>query len=74
MCDYKETDGSFASIRDRLQALVNVAPRTDGVNTTAWRLEKMECAVMATFDSEAKVTHVIVRAIGHFSKRTKHSR
>lgn len=64
VCEYSETDASYASVKSQLEKTLALPPKMDGPITTVWRLEEKKCAVMLTWDKEAKILQVILRPIG----------
>lgn len=64
VCDYSEADASYSSVKTQLEKALGQPPRMDGPITTVWRLEEKKCAVMLTWDKEAKIIQVIIRPVG----------
>lgn len=64
VCEYPETVVSYASVKSQLEKSIKLPAKVDSSVTAAWRLEAEKCAVMVTWDKDAKITTIIVRAIG----------
>ncbi len=64
ICDYSEAEATYSSVKLQLEKALGQPPKMDGAITTVWRLEEKKCAVMLTWNKEAKILQVILRPIG----------